>query len=103
VRPALKSDELTCMIQLSGQCGILNIEQMYGPPHSITEIDLHFFCSDVRTSQETYASIVCYGDSFIFLNVDDVRTSEGTYISTTGYGDRFAFSYVDHVRSSQET
>jgi hypothetical protein len=57
----------------------------------------------VRTSQETYASTVCYGSSFTFLYVDDIRTSQETYASTVCYGSSFTFLYADDVRTSQET
>jgi hypothetical protein len=50
---------------------------------------LFLYVDDVRTSQETWASMVCYGESFTFLYVDDVRTSQEAHASTAYYRDSF--------------
>jgi hypothetical protein len=37
------------------------------PPQPVTVIALLLYVDYVRTSQETYASTACYGDSFTFI------------------------------------
>jgi hypothetical protein len=59
------------------------------------------YVENVRTSQETQASTVCYKDSFTFLYVEDVRTSHETQTSTAGYKDNFTFSFYQVEVDSQ--
>jgi hypothetical protein len=49
-------------------------------------------------------SMICYGDTFTFLDVDDAPTSRGTHLftSTAYYLDSFTTLHVDDVRTSQE-
>jgi hypothetical protein len=51
------------------------------------------YVHNVRTSQETQDSTVCYGDSFTLLYVEDVRTSQETHLLTvTEIASLFAFT-----------
>jgi hypothetical protein len=71
------------------------------PPQSVTGTAFLLFYVDVRTSQETHASTVCYRDGFTSFYVDSI-TSHETHASTVRYRDSFTSFYVD-VRTSQET
>jgi hypothetical protein len=63
------------------------------PPRSVTGTALLSYTDDVRTSLETQASAVCYGDSFSVLYADDARTPLETHLFTSNacYGDSFTF------------
>jgi hypothetical protein len=69
-------------------------QHTYGPPRPVMWIALRFlYIHDVRTSQETQASMTCCGDRFTFVYVDDVRNSQETQACTARYGDNlFYFS-----------
>jgi hypothetical protein len=67
-RCRLRRNKIALMMEALSSSETSNMQK----PQGVTSQKTELYVDDVRTSQETLTSTVCYGDSFTVLYADDV-------------------------------